>query len=85
MRGASTAINAIGDGRKAAEQIMRDAGIGFRHIKNRSMTESLDGKGADDQKGYPYAMQSSLPRPTDPKQRRTFYPDQRDTWAGRQW
>lgn len=27
MRGASTAINAIGDGRKAAEQIMRDAGI----------------------------------------------------------
>lgn len=29
MRGASTAINAIGDGRKAAEQIMRDAGIDF--------------------------------------------------------
>jgi putative selenate reductase len=27
MRGASTAINAIGDGRKAAEQIIRDAGI----------------------------------------------------------
>jgi putative selenate reductase len=29
MRGASTAINAIGDGRKAAEQIMHDAGIAF--------------------------------------------------------
>ncbi|HWR75021.1 MAG TPA: hypothetical protein VN276_05265, partial [Bacteroidales bacterium] len=29
MRGASTAINAIGDGRKAAEQIIRDAGIYF--------------------------------------------------------
>jgi len=29
MRGASTAINAIGDGRKAAEQIIRDAGIDF--------------------------------------------------------
>ncbi|MDF1561192.1 MAG: putative selenate reductase subunit YgfK [Bacteroidales bacterium] len=29
MRGASTAINAIGDGRKAAEQIMHDAGIEF--------------------------------------------------------
>ena len=29
MRGASTAINAIGDGRKAAEQIMHDAGIDF--------------------------------------------------------
>ncbi len=27
MRGASTAINAIGDGRKAAAQIMDDAGI----------------------------------------------------------
>ncbi len=29
MRGASTAINAIGDGRKAAEQVIRDAGIDF--------------------------------------------------------
>lgn len=29
MRGASTAINAIGDGRKAAEQIIHDAGIRF--------------------------------------------------------
>ena len=29
MRGASTAINAIGDGRKTAEQIMHDAGIDF--------------------------------------------------------
>ncbi|MDZ7635135.1 MAG: hypothetical protein U5L72_12215 [Bacteroidales bacterium] len=29
MRGASTAINAIGDGRKAAGQIMHDAGISF--------------------------------------------------------
>ncbi len=29
MRGASTAINAIGDGRRAAEQIMDDAGIDF--------------------------------------------------------
>ncbi len=29
MRGASTAINAIGDGRKAAEQIIRDAGVDF--------------------------------------------------------
>jgi putative selenate reductase len=29
MRGASTAINAIGDGRRAAEQIIHDAGIDF--------------------------------------------------------
>jgi putative selenate reductase len=29
MRGASTAINAIGDGRKAAEEVIRDAGIDF--------------------------------------------------------
>ena len=29
MRGASTAINAIGDGRKAAEQVIRNAGIDF--------------------------------------------------------
>jgi putative selenate reductase len=29
MRGASTAINAIGDGRRAAEQIITDAGISF--------------------------------------------------------
>jgi putative selenate reductase len=42
MRGASTAINAIGDGRKAAEQIMRDAGIGFEISKpemKRELTE----------------------------------------------
>ncbi|MCB2218940.1 MAG: putative selenate reductase subunit YgfK [Bacteroidetes bacterium] len=30
LRGASTAINAIADGRKAAEQIMRKAGINFK-------------------------------------------------------
>ena len=33
MRGASTAINAIGDGRKAAEQIIHDAGIDFALLK----------------------------------------------------
>jgi putative selenate reductase len=33
LRGASTAINAIGDGRKAAEEIMKTAGIGFRNEK----------------------------------------------------
>jgi putative selenate reductase len=33
MRGASTAINAIGDGRKAAEQIIRDAGISLTVLK----------------------------------------------------
>jgi len=33
MRGASTAINAIGDGRKAAEQIMMEAGINFALTK----------------------------------------------------
>ncbi len=36
MRGASTAINAIGDGRKAAEQIIRDAGIDFALLKPAS-------------------------------------------------
>lgn len=36
LRGASTAINAIGDGRKAAEMIMKAAGIDFRIDKQVS-------------------------------------------------
>jgi putative selenate reductase len=35
MRGASTAINAIGDGRKAAEQIITDAGINTSNVQVR--------------------------------------------------
>jgi putative selenate reductase len=41
MRGASTAINAIADGRKAAEQIMADAGIDIKTAKpavNKGLT-----------------------------------------------
>jgi len=34
MRGASTAINAIGDGRKAAAEIIKKAGIGFQNGNN---------------------------------------------------
>ena len=33
LRGASTAINAIGDGRKAAEQIMKQASVDFKILK----------------------------------------------------
>jgi putative selenate reductase len=33
MRGASTAINAIGDGRKAASRIMKEAGFDFKIVK----------------------------------------------------
>lgn len=40
MRGASTAINAIADGRKAAEQIMHDAGISFS-IKKPELKRDL--------------------------------------------
>ncbi|MBE0677262.1 MAG: putative selenate reductase subunit YgfK, partial [Bacteroidales bacterium] len=40
MRGASTAINAIGDGRKAAGQIMHDAGISFS-IKKPELIRDL--------------------------------------------
>ena len=43
MRGASTAINAIGDGRKAAEQIMSDAGVMLTITKpelKRGLTEN---------------------------------------------
>jgi putative selenate reductase len=43
MRGASTAINAIGDGRKAAEQIIRDAGIEFV-IGKQEVTRNLTKK-----------------------------------------
>ncbi|MFZ0471237.1 MAG: putative selenate reductase subunit YgfK, partial [Bacteroidales bacterium] len=41
MRGASTAINAIGDGRKAAEQVIRNAGIDFsieKPVQNMSFS-----------------------------------------------
>lgn len=43
LRGASTAINAIGDGRKAAEQIMKQASIDFR-IQNSEFRKKLDKK-----------------------------------------
>jgi putative selenate reductase len=39
LRGASTAINAIGDGRKAAEEIMKAAGFVFRIKKPASIRE----------------------------------------------
>lgn len=35
LRGASTAINAIGDGRKAAEQVMKQSGIEYTILKPR--------------------------------------------------
>ncbi len=37
LRGASTAINAIGDGRKAAEQIIRQAGIDFINLYQKNI------------------------------------------------
>jgi putative selenate reductase len=40
LRGASTAINAIGDGRKAAEQIIRLSGTGF-NIRNPEYEKNL--------------------------------------------
>ncbi|MCI0523178.1 MAG: putative selenate reductase subunit YgfK [Bacteroidales bacterium] len=43
MRGASTAINAIGDGRKAAEEMMRDARIDLK-IKEQEYGRNLTAK-----------------------------------------
>ncbi len=43
LRGASTAINAIGDGRKAAEQVMCDAGIDFS-IENPDQNRDFSAK-----------------------------------------
>lgn len=43
MRGASTAISAIGDGRKAAEQVIREAGIDFS-IKKPEQNNDFSGR-----------------------------------------
>ena len=69
MRGASTAINAIGDGRKAAEQIIHDAGISHSIMKPALQR----GLSYDDLmiKRATRIHQRPLAEPTD-KERRTF-------------
>jgi len=44
LRGASTAINAIGDGRKAAQEIINEAGIDFK-TREESVREQQDVRG----------------------------------------
>ena len=79
MRGASTAINAIGDGRKAAEQIIRDAGIDFS-IEKPDSGQGLFSKGAVDQTFKTHPCKTACR--TDPGTEENFPPCQRDTGQG---
>jgi putative selenate reductase len=69
VRGASTAINAIGDGRKAAEQIIRDAGIDFSIEKPDQNMDFLGNELVIRRSKRIYAKQ---PAELTPEQRRTF-------------
>jgi putative selenate reductase len=69
MRGASTAINAIGDGRKAAEEVIRDAGIDFS-IEKPHQGLSFSGKELIIRRSK--RIHAKQPAELTPKQRRTF-------------
>lgn len=69
MRGASTAINAIGDGRKAAEQIIRDAGIDFS-IEKPGQKRDFSAKDLVIRRSK--RINAKQPAKMTPEQRRTF-------------
>ncbi len=69
MRGASTAINAIGDGRKAAEQIIRDAGIDFS-IEKPDLGRDFSEKELVIMRSK--RIRAKQPAELTPEQRRTF-------------
>jgi putative selenate reductase len=69
MRGASTAINAIGDGRKAAEQVIRDAGIDF-YIEKPDRGRDFSEKELVIMRSK--RIRAKQPAELTPEQRRTF-------------
>lgn len=69
MRGASTAINAIGDGRKAAEQIIRYAGIDFS-IEKPGQKRDFSAKDLVIMRSK--RIRAKLPAELTPEQRKTF-------------
>ncbi len=69
MRGASTAINAIGDGRKAAEQVIRDAGIDFS-IEKPDQDRYFSAKELVIRRSK--RIHAKQPAELTPEQRRTF-------------
>ncbi len=71
MRGASTAINAIGDGRKAAALIMRDAGVDIS-VKRQEYDRNLTARELIIRRSV--RRHSDRPRELPPGKRRNFSP-----------